>query len=336
MNRWGKVLNLVLLGIVACVAATVMWANWPHFDRGSAGLIHRDDLGRSQLEVSDKQFDWKAIANPHLDVCTKRIEQSISSHFEPLIDLLNRARNRVPEFSKSALSFGSKWRVALDYVPFTDGQKSHAFLYESFQKEVLSSEDLEKAISQVVQNYLKEVGAAESQMLVDIRADLDDFPSVTFTEWRNDESLKERFEQAIAVAMETNGKDLQSNVGSQLVSLIAGEVLAQVAVRMGVSAGILGAGAASGWATFGIGVVAGVVIDQIVSHVWAFVDDPEKELTYQVQKQIDSLQSLLCNGDDQVTGLKQHFSRIGEERSQLRTIAIENLFASPHAAEITP
>jgi hypothetical protein len=173
-------------------------------------------------------------------------------------------------------------------------------------------------------------------MLVDIRADLDDFPSVKFTEWRNDESLKERFEQAIAVAMETNGKDIQSNVGSQLVSLIAGEVLAQVAVRMGVSAGILGAGAASGWATFGIGVVAGVVIDQIVSHVWAFVDDPEKELTYQVQKQIDSLQSLLCNGDDQVTGLKQHFSRIGEERSQLRIIAIEKLFASPHDAEITP
>jgi uncharacterized membrane-anchored protein YhcB (DUF1043 family) len=105
---------------------------------------------------------------------------------------------------------------------------------------------------------------------------------------------------------------------------------------MGVSAGIIGAGAASGWATFGVGVVAGVVIDQIVSHVWAFVNDPEKELTYQVQRQIDSLQSLLCNGDDQVTGLSQHFHRIGEERSRLRIIAIENLFTSPLASKITP
>ena len=336
MNRRGNLLNLLVLGAVAFAAAAVIWAHWPNFDLGFVESTQRTDSESSQIELLGKQFDWKVIANPHLEACSKRIEQSIPSHFEPLIDLLNRARNRVPAFSKSALSFGSKWRLALDYVPFTDGQKSPSFLKEAFQKEVLSSDDLENAISEVVQNYLKEVGAAESEMLVNIRADLDDFPSVTFTKWKNDTALKEKFEQAIAFAVETNGNDLQASVGSQLVSLIAGEVLAQVAVRMGVSAGIIGAGAASGWATFGVGVVAGVVIDQIVSHVWAFVNDPEKELTYQVQRQIDSLQSLLCNGDDQVTGLSQHFHRIGEERSRLRIIAIENLFTSPLASKITP
>ncbi|MCU0721633.1 MAG: hypothetical protein MUC83_18125 [Pirellula sp.] len=336
MNRWGTILSLVLLGTVGFAASILIWVNWPNFDQGYAGPSPTTRMGSSQVEESGKQFDWRAIANPHLDECTERIEKSIPAHFEPLIDLLNRARNRVPEFSISALSFGSKWRLALDYVPFTDGQKSPTFLKESFQKEVLSSDDLENAIFEVVQNYLEEVGAAESEMLVNIRADLDDFPSVTFTEWKNDTALKEKFEQAIAFALETNGNDLQASVGSQLVSLIAGEVLTQVAVRMGVSAGIIGAGAASGWATFGVGVVAGVVIDQIVSHVWAFVNDPEKELTHQIQEQIDSLQSLLCNGDDQVTGLKQHFLRIGEERSRLRIIAMENLFASPLAAKITP
>ena len=336
MNRRGNFLNLLALGAVAFATAAVIWAKWPNFDHKFAGLTHRTDLRNNQIKASGKPFDWKTISNPHLEACTKRIEQAIPSHFEPLNDLLNRARNRVPAFSRSALSFGSKWRLALDYVPFTDGQKSQSFLSESFQKEVLSSENLEIAISEVVQNYLKEVGAAENQMLLDIRADLDDFPSVTFAEWKNDEALQKRFQQAIVVAMETNGNDLQAGVGSQLVSLIAGEVLAQVAVRMGVSAGILGAGAASGWATFGVGVVAGVVIDQIVSQIWSFVSDPEKELTHQVQKQIDSLQSLLCNGDDQVAGLKQQFHRIGVERSQLRSIAIEQLFTSQHAAKITP
>nr|MCU0720262.1 hypothetical protein [Pirellula sp.] len=177
MNRRGNLLNLLVLGVVAFSAATAIWVNWPSFDHGFAGQTHRTDSVSSQFEVSGTQFDWKAIANPHLEACSMRIEQSIPSHFEPLIDLLNRARNRVPEFSKSALSFGSKWRLALDYVPFTDGQKSPSFLKESFQKEVLSSDDLENAISEVVQNYLKEVGAAESEMLVNIRADLDDFPS---------------------------------------------------------------------------------------------------------------------------------------------------------------
>jgi hypothetical protein len=336
MNRSVNGLNWILLGVVACVTATVMWANRPLSDNRTAQQFQGPSGNRTHAQGSGSAFDWKAVAAPHLAECTKRIEKAIPTHFEPLIDLLNRARNRVPEFSKSALSFSSKWRVALDYVPFTDGQKSPTFLNEAFQSQVLSSEDLENVIVEVVQNYLKEVRAAESQMLVDIRADLEDFPSVSFTDWKNDDALQARFEQAIAVALASSGQDLQSSVGGQLVSLVAGEVLAQVAVRMGVSAGILGAGAASGWATFGLGVVVGVIIDQIVSHVWSFVNDPEKELTHEVQKQIDSLQTLLCDGDDQVTGLTQHFHRIGVERAQLRFIAIEGLFASPPPPTATP
>lgn len=336
MNKKFDRLNWFLLGIVACITIVIISPKGFFYFSQSEKLKPKDFLEKSGVDARGRSFDWNAISTPHLVACGNRIEAAIPTHFEPLIDLLNRARNRVPEFSKSALSFSSKWRLALDYVPFTDGQRSPEFLNQAFQTQVLSSDDLEKAILEVIESYLKEVRAAENQMLLDIRADLDDFPSVNFPEWKDDEALQARFEQAVAIAQASSTHDLQSSVSGQLVSLVAGEILAQVAVRMGVSAGILGAGAASSWATFGIGVVAGVIIDQIVTQVWAFANDPQKELTLEVQKQIDSLQQLLCEGDEQVTGLKQHFYRIGVDRSQLRRDAIERLFTNSTDPRSTP
>lgn len=336
MNKKFDRLNWFLLSMVACITIAVISFNGFFFSSQSSKSKPTDVTRKSGVDSSGRSFDWNAISTPHLLACGNRIEAAIPTHFEPLIDLLNRARNRVPEFSKSALSFSSKWRLALDYIPFTDGQRSPEFLNHAFQTQVLSPDDLEKAIFEVIESYLKEVRTAENQMLLDIRADLDDFPSVNFTEWKDDAALQARFEHAVSIALASSTHDLQSSVSGQLVSLVAGEVLAQVAVRMGVSAGILGAGAASGWATFGIGVVAGVIIDQIVTQVWAFANDPQKELTLEIQKQIDSLQQLLCDGDEQVKGLKQHFYRIGEERSQLRRNAIESLFTNSTDTRATP
>jgi len=74
-------------------------------------------------------------------------------------------------------------------------------------------------------------------------------------------------------ALAASRADLQADVATQLLSIIAGEVLTQAAVRTGVSAGIVGTGAAFGWATFGVGIVVGLILDQVITWVWDWCAD---------------------------------------------------------------
>jgi len=59
-----------------------------------------------------------------------------------------------------------------------------------------------------------------------------------------------------------------TTIGTSLASDLALVVLEQVGVRLGVSGGILAAGAESSWATLGVGLAVGLVVDQVVGAVW--------------------------------------------------------------------
>jgi|JI7StandDraft_1071085.scaffolds.fasta_scaffold111825_1 hypothetical protein len=309
-----------LLG-ASSLAALIAFSIWSTLSTDSSSILPAPKSSDS----SSQSIDWEKIASPHLLRCQQRVSLASQSHTEPIVDLLNRAQVKVPKFSKTALSFASKWRLIADSVPYTKGDRNEIYLREEFESIVLRSSDLEDAIQESIASFLQEIRSIENQMLVELRADLDDFPQVDWSKWKDDETLREQFDIAIATAMESSNTDFKNAVGSQLISLIAGEVLTQVAVRVGVSAGILGTGAASGWATLGIGVVAGIVIDQVVSTVWKYWDNPETELTEQIQSQLSNLQRLICEGDETTRGLRQHYTRVSEERDSLRRLAIHSL-----------
>ena len=105
-------------------------------------------------------------------------------------------------------------------------------------------------------------------------------------------------------------------------------MLTQVAVRLGVSAGILGTGAASGWATLGIGVLVGLVIDQMVSAIWSQFSDPTKNLEDELNYQLKVMQRVICYGDEKTKGLEQHFEEIAKSRAELRRIAVLQLLGA--------
>jgi hypothetical protein len=111
-------------------------------------------------------------------------------------------------------------------------------------------------------------------------------------------------------------------VATQVVSLITGEVLTQVATRLGVSAGILGTGAASSWATFGIGLVVGIIVDQIVAWVWDWYADPTGTLAGQLGTRLDGVNRLIVDGSDDVQGLRSRLEAYAEQRAAMRETAL--------------
>ncbi len=210
-------------------------------------------------------------------------------------------------FEPAILGWGSKWRIVADATPFTRGDRHREYLKEQFELQVLNGDDLTKAIQQAVSEFLANMRSIESKMLVDLRVDVEDLSQTYGLGMMNADEVQSHFDAAIINAMQVSGYDLRSNISSQLVSIIVGEVLTLVAVRWGVSAGILGTGAASGWATFGVGVIVGLVIDQLVSAIWSRFSDPTKNLEEELNLQLKIMERIICYGDDNTKGLEKHF-----------------------------
>jgi hypothetical protein len=71
-------------------------------------------------------------------------------------------------------------------------------------------------------------------------------------------------------------------------------------VRLGVSGGLLAAGAGSSWATFGIGLVAAIVID--IGIDWGMKlagHDPAGEVASKVEGVLQKVKELLLDGEPQ-------------------------------------
>ena len=68
------------------------------------------------------------------------------------------------------------------------------------------------------------------------------------------------------------------------ISLVGGELAAQVAVQLATSAGILGTGAALSWETLGIGLVVGVLLDLTVGWIMDPAGKVQDQLDTQIRK----------------------------------------------------
>ena len=323
--------------IVASLCAIL--AVWGYF-RANPGsiLAPAGQSATSSRDIRERAIRERAIRElleKHLQKSESEI-QGLADRGYPAIEILfSKAYNNVPAFADSILGFQSKWNLVLDKLPWNDKDRHDRFLKDQFEEHIFSSAELESAVRQAVAERLNQVRDIESQMLIGIRADIEGLPELAQIESLDASELELRFQQAIAQASQVVSQDLSSNIESQLISLVAGEVMAQVAIRMGVSAGILSTGAASGWATLGIGLIAGILVDQLVTRIWDWWSEPEVELQYQVSKQLSSVHDLICKGEPgppdtsdrpSASGLDGRFAQWITERNQIRRDAIFRVF----------
>lgn len=262
------------------------------------------------------------IAGPHLRWAEKQSAQVLDEHLREIDAFFSQAKKNTPEFSERALSFSSKWRLVADHVPFTRGGRHDAFLRTQFEQHLFKPAELGAVIEQVVASYVAHLRSIEGEMLVKVRADVADFPDTYLVAELDEAALAARYDDALSHALAATGSGVRSDVATQVVSLIAGEVLTQVAVKLGVSAGILGTGAASSWATFGIGAVVGLIVDQIVSWVWDWYADPVGSLAKQLNAKLAGLHRLIVDGADGVQGLRTRLRAYAADRARMREAAV--------------
>jgi hypothetical protein len=257
------------------------------------------------------------IAKPHLLKASLLCEADIDQRLKALDAFFLQAKKGVPDFVDYALGYGSKRRWLQDRLPFTSGDRHPEFLRAKFEERIFKPVDLERELQRVVELFLADMKSREGQMLVDIRADIADLPAEKNLRSVDPELLAIQFNEAMKKAMQSSQNDLQIQLGSVVAAEIGGIVLRQVLVRMG----ILGVGASSGVVTLGIGLLAGLIVDGIVSWLW----DAKSNLAQDLNRKLDEIRNLIVEGDETVEGLRVRLHRGLQERITLWTLAIQQL-----------
>jgi hypothetical protein len=268
------------------------------------------------------------VAGRHLSWADQECQRVIEEHIKALDSFFADCKKNTRGFADDALGWGSKWRLVADHVPFTSGRRNEAFIRERFHERIFSPTQLEVAVKQVVANYVKHMESIEGQMLVRIRMDMANFPSSYPIATIDETKLRKTYDEALSRAIDAAGTDLRSDLGTELILTIAGGLLTQVAIKLGLSAGILGAGAASSWATFGIGLVVGIIIDSVVSWIWDWYADPAGSLSTRIDEKLDEIHRLIVDGSDGVTGLRERLRQFSNQRAGVRSRAVLTLLRS--------
>ena len=167
------------------------------------------------------------------------------------------------------------------YLPFTDADGHRKYVEEQFAKHIFSEAEIADATRLAVTGSLKDLEAIENRLAVQVRAEIDG-SSVGAIEVS---AAEKQFAAAIDSVVSASQWDAAKTVGNLAVAEVAATVGTQVLVRLGVSAGILGTGAANSWWTLGGGLLLGLAVDA----VWQWIDDPAGDIERETVAALESL-----------------------------------------------
>lgn len=293
------------------------------------------ELSALRLKV-ERQQRWQAKIQPRLKVADEACRDSIAKSIHVLTAFLEERKVGARPLAETMLTFGSKWKLVVSHLPSWlggDGNAHRALLEQKFSEHIFTSDQMKQAVEAAVKTYLNHVQAIENELLVEIRADLADLPMEAIPEANSDAAFAKRFsklvEDVTPQVAESLGMDVARELGtwvaSEVAARIAVRVLTAVATRLGVSAGILTAGASASWATFGLSVLAAIVIDQAVGWIINWATDPVGKLETRIKEMLDETSKLVIDGEGETRGLRHELERLDQVRQRVRADAVRRI-----------
>ncbi len=252
---------------------------------------------------------WAEKIAPRLKDVEKQGVQSVDRYLERIRGFFEDRKQGTKEFSENVLGWSGKWAFVQEKL-FGESNRSHRdFLRQEFDRTIFTERELKEWIENTVSGFISHLEGQENDLLVKIRMDIseNDLPTLqALSSLRSDEVFRGEFRKVLKevipiVARDLNvtiGREAAVFVGSEIATIVTMKIAQAVAIRLGVSSGILGTGAASGVATFGVGLALGFVVDGVAD--WAMKQagyNPTEEISRQTRATLDRIESLLIAGD---------------------------------------
>jgi hypothetical protein len=258
--------------------------------------------------VAWREKAWTRI-EPRLAEADRKAAAVIEEEIKSLGEFFEGRRAGVRPFAEAVLSMRGKWVYLKSKLPSAEDDAHLRYLNEQFEKHVFKIDDLRQAIEQSVTVQLGRMEGIENQLLAEIRDELSEglprgAPAIDIAE--DEAKFRHEYGRLLSVVSMEVARDTKVALSREAGSLVAGEVAAVIAVRvatavatrLGISGGVLGVGAASGWATFGIGLVAAVVIDFAIDKAAKAAGyDPVVKVSQKVDEVLSQVRTLLIDGD---------------------------------------
>jgi len=288
---------------------------------------------------------WQKI-EPRLTQADQTGAAVVERQLEAVREFFRAKKQGATPFAEESLSLAGKWQLVKSKLSFDDGESHRRYLREKFEEHVFHGDDLRSAIQAAVTGTLSELKGLENTLLTEIRADLADselFAGNTAPGLQSEAAFRHAYEQLARNVLTVVARDLGVTASREVVAFVASDIATQVvtrvgvamATRLGVSTGILGAGAASGWATFGIGLGVGLLIDMSLD--WALRQagyDAVRDAAAKVEEALDRMKDALIGGDAAGygaagqrgrLGLRSELFRLCECQARVRREALQTL-----------
>jgi hypothetical protein len=196
-------------------------------------------------------------------------------------------------------------------LPLTDKESHKKFIEEKFGEHIFSSDELASEIELVATETAKDLEGIENRLAVKVRAEIVGEPIGKID---TAASINE-FSKAIERVKSASQWDAAKAGASLAVSEVVAVVVTPILLRLGVSAGVIAAGAANSWWTLGAGIVLGLIADAL----WDWIDNPAGDIE---RETVAALDRFAANGSDV---FRTELGTVVTERSKLWTKTVEGM-----------
>jgi hypothetical protein len=249
-----------------------------------------------------------------LDQADENARQALTAAIAPVEQRFAQAQQNTPALAANVLGWSGHWRLVADQIPYAGAGRHDAFLRDEIRRLLISGDPLEAAVRQAVAGYLQDERDNEDRLLVRLRQDLPDLPApeigpaldVRAVQAQLDATLAETTRQAVAA--------LHQALVRELVVLVTSECLTRQAARLVVPASL----EASGVMTFGLGLAAGVAVDQVLAWTWDQWSDPVGRLSQTLRQHLNDLRRQVLEGTAAAPGLRRRLESVARTRALRR------------------
>lgn len=246
----------------------------------------------------------RAAIEQHILEATERMRRGVTVRAEQLDSYIReRKSSGLTEFSKEVTSYRSSWLVIKSKLPFTDADEHRRFVSETFDRRLFTPAQLNAQVTMIVRAFEKDLQEEQNRLAVQIRQEISgNTPLLS-----DPSAARHDMELAVAAAAGSAHSGAATQAGQLVVSETVSAITTQVLVRLSVTGGLLGAGAASSWWTLGAGLAIGLAVDAAVRHV----KNPQEDVHKEVERALDEL---AVRGKE---SLRQELERAVSERSMV-------------------
>lgn len=266
-------------------------------------FVAGDKQYSGEWEPKRSRAEIEAACKKHVSEAEAKAASAIKRRASEFSDFIDSRKSGAKPFSKDIVGFYGKWRAVKPYLPFTKSDGHQEYVVGKFGEHIFTSEQLAASVKRAVEGSVKDLESIENELAVALRQEIlgrslapDEIPIAA-----------EEFKNAVERLVAASQWDAAKTVGSLVASEVAAQVGTQVLVRLGVSAGILGAGAANSTWSFGAAFVIGIVVDVI----WTWIDDPAGDIEREMISALDKLSI------DASTAIEEEMTKVIFQRGAL-------------------